>query len=214
MDRIALHQVLPDVFKGRDGLCSDVWLKEVAFEKGRSYLVDAASGTGKTSMCSFIYGSRNDYQGVIEYDSRDARSLSERELMELRRTSLGILFQDLRLFADLTSMENILVKNRLTGFRTESWIREMFERLSIGDKLSQRAGTLSWGQQQRVAFIRALCQPVDFLILDEPVSHLDQANGLEMAQIISELRAETGACVIATSVGHPLIMDYDVKLSL
>lgn len=214
MEKIILHNLLPDVFVGREDIRSDVWLGDVTFEKGRRYLVDAASGTGKTSLCSFIYGNRKDYQGTIHFDDKDARLLVEDDLVDLRRRCLSILFQDLRLFSDLTAMENILVKNRLTGYRSESQIKEMFERLSIADKMSQKTGILSWGQQQRVAFIRALCQPADFLIMDEPVSHLDEANGAAMAGLVAEFQKETGAGVIATSVGHPLVLDYDERLSL
>ena len=56
MNTIELQQTLPEVFAGRDGIVSDIWHRQVAFQKGKSYLIEAASGTGKSSLCSFVYG--------------------------------------------------------------------------------------------------------------------------------------------------------------
>jgi ABC-type phosphate/phosphonate transport system ATPase subunit len=80
----------------------------------------------------------------------------------------------------------------------------MLERLEIGDKINSRAAHLSIGQQQRVAIVRALCQPFDFLLLDEPVSHLDSRNNNAVAQLIKEELDATGAGMIATSVGNKI----------
>ena len=70
------------------------------------------------------------------------------------------------------------------------------------------------GQQQRVAFVRGLCQPADFFFLDEPVSHLDDGNGQIMARILKEEAARQGAGVIVTSIGKHLPLEYDRVLSL
>ncbi len=70
-------------------------------------------------------------------------------------------------------------------------ILSFFEQLGIADKINVKAGKLSFGQQQRVAFIRALCQPFDFLFLDEPISHLDDDNSRIMGElIIAEAKAQ------------------------
>ena len=61
-------KTIPDVFANRADLASDVWNQDIVFEKGKTYLVEANSGTGKSSLCSFIYGYRNDYQGQILFD--------------------------------------------------------------------------------------------------------------------------------------------------
>ena len=67
---------------------------------------------------------------------------------------------------------------------------------------------LSLGQQQRVAFVRCLCQPFDFLLLDEPVSHLDAANGETLASLVVEEARRQGAGVLVTSVGNRLPLPY------
>ncbi len=93
-------------------------------------------------------------------------------------------------------------------------ILSFFEQLGIADKINVKAGKLSFGQQQRVAFIRALCQPFDFLFLDEPISHLDDDNSRIMGElIIAEAKAQ-GAGVIATSIGKHIELPYNHTLQL
>ena len=177
MEIIHLRQTLPQVFADRDAITSDVWHQDLVLRKGERYLIEAASGTGKSSLCSYIYGYRRDYQGIISFDERNIRSLSIHEWVELRKHSLSMLFQELRIFPELTALENVQLKNRLTNYKKKKEILALFETLGIAEKVNEKAGKLSFGQQQRVAFIRALCQPFDFIFLDEPISHLDDDNG-------------------------------------
>lgn len=93
METIELQQTLPEVFAGKDMVISDVWHRQITFQKGKIYLLEAASGTGKSSLCSFIYGYRKDYQGIITFDGRNVRSFSVREWVDLRKRSLSMLFR-------------------------------------------------------------------------------------------------------------------------
>lgn len=177
--------------------------------KGKRYLIEAASGTGKSSLCSYVYGYRNDYQGIINFDERNIRSLSVNDWTDIRKHSLSILFQELRIFPELTAIENIQLKNRLTNFKKRKEVLTLFEAIGIADKVNEKAGKLSFGQQQRVAFIRSLCQPFDFIFLDEPVSHLDDENGTIMGRLLTEEASRQGAGIIVTSIGKHLELDYD-----
>lgn len=214
IDRITLEHLLPRVFRGSEGeppVChSQVWCRaDVTFERPRAYMIEAESGTGKSSLCSFIYGARTDYDGRILFDGQDVRGYSIERWCELRREALAYLPQEMRLFGELSVMDNILVKNRLTDFRTGAEIMDMLDRLEIARKAHEPAGCLSVGQQQRVAIIRALCQPFDFLLVDEPVSHLDARNNATVAALIARECAARQASVIATSVGNKLsLTDY------
>ncbi|MDR0658664.1 MAG: ATP-binding cassette domain-containing protein [Mediterranea sp.] len=214
MNSIHLRQTLPQVFAGRTSIASDVWHKEISFHKGGIYLIEAASGTGKSSLCSYIYGHRKDYQGIICFDDANIRSLSIAQWVDVRRQSLSILFQDLRLFSELTALENILLKNNLTGYKKKTEIMALFEQLDMADNADTRTDKLSFGQQQRVAFIRSLCQPYDFILLDEPVSHLDDINGGKMAGLLAEEANRQGAGVIVTSIGKQIHLNYDNVLKL
>ena len=202
------------MFAGQDGIHSDIWLQDITLERGKRYLISAESGTGKSSMCSYIFGYRQDYSGTIAFDGKDIRSLTVAQWCDIRQRQIAYLPQDMRLFGELTALENVELKNRLTSFKTNDDIKRLFEAMGIADKVDSLASKLSIGQQQRVAIIRTLCQPCDFILLDEPVSHLDDENNRTVARIISEEAQRQGAGVIATSVGNHLQMDVDKIFNL
>lgn len=207
IDSISLSETLPVVFSAEEIPASEIWKSRVSFQRGATYQVEAASGGGKSSMLSFIYGAREDYNGIIRFNGEDIRSLGINEWQEIRREHLAYLPQDLMLFPELTAMENIVLKNRLTDFQSESRIEEWMERLGITFRKDYPAGRCSVGQRQRIALIRALCQPFDFILLDEPVSHLDEKNNRAAAEIIMEEATRQGAGIISTSVGNPLMLE-------
>lgn len=214
MNSINLLQTLPIIFSDLNSIKSEVWHKNLTFNKGNIYLIEAASGTGKSSLCSYIYGYRDDYQGIILFDEENIKKYSIDDWVQIRKRSLSMLFQDLRLFAELSAFENVQLKNNLTGFKSKESIKRFFEMFGIADKLNAKAGKLSFGQQQRVALIRCLCQPFDFLILDEPVSHLDEDNVRIMGEVIMSEVAEQGAALIITSIGKSIDLNYDKILKL
>lgn len=209
MKTIELKQTLPAVFASRDDIRSDIWHQSVTLERGRAYLIEAGSGTGKSSLCSYLYGYRKDYEGIIGYDGCNIRTLTVKDWVEVRKRSLSLLFQELRLFPELTAYENVAIKNKLTGYCRKRQIEMWFDALGVVDKRDVRVGHMSFGQQQRVALIRALAQPFDFLLLDEPVSHLDDANAQAMADVLRDEMTARGAGLLVTSVGKPLPWTYD-----
>ena len=209
MDKIVLKPVLPMVFEEHRSLMqSDVWLQDLTFEKGNSYLVEADSGTGKSSLCSYIFGYRKDFTGQILFDDKDLNGLGVKDWVDVRLRSLSVLWQDLRLFPELTAMENVQIKNQLTDFHSQKQIEERFERLGIADKKNSKVGRLSFGQQQRVALIRSLCQPFDFFFADEPISHLDERNSEILGEILMSEAQRQGAGIIVTSIGKHMNMNY------
>lgn len=193
---------------------SRIWLHKVSFRRPDYYMIEAESGTGKSSLCSFIYGSRGDYNGTIAFDGRDVRTFSISEWCDIRTRALAYLPQEMHLFPELTVSENILIKNRLTDCRSGQWIRQALEMLEIEGKINSPAALLSVGQQQRVAIVRALCQPFDFLLIDEPVSHLDARNNAIVASLIDREAKACGASVIATSVGNKISLPITATLLL
>ena len=118
MNKIEFRNVLPDVFASRDDVKSEVWLQDVTFERGRLYLVEAASGQGKSTFCSYVVGYRHDYSGKIMFDTTDIATLSVSQWVGMRQRHVSHLFQELRLFPELTAYENVEIKNKLTGFKT------------------------------------------------------------------------------------------------
>lgn len=214
MERISFENVLPQVFAHRNDLESDVWKQNIVFEKGHLYLVEAESGKGKSTFCSYVIGYRHDYSGRILFDDRDISGLKVPDWVDMRKSHLSHLFQELRLFPELTAYENVEIKNQLSARKTRAQIIEMFERLGIPDKVDVKIGQMSFGQQQRVAMIRALAQPFDFLLADEPISHLDDSNSEIMGEMMMEEARSQGAGVIVTSIGKHIELDYEKVLKL
>ena len=209
MKNIKFSKVIPEIFLQRNDLHSDIWEQDVTFEKGGLYLLEANSGKGKSTFCSYILGYRNDYNGQVLFDGADTRSLKVAGWVDIRTRHLSYLFQELRLFPELTAFENVEIKNKLTGFKTRKQIIEWFDMLGIGDKVDAKIGHMSFGQQQRVAMLRALVQPFDFILADEPISHLDDTNSNIMGELMmSEAKAQ-GAGVIVTSIGKHMDLDYE-----
>ncbi len=214
MEKIKFDNVLPDVFAGKPDLQSDVWKRELDFSKGKKYLIEADSGRGKSTFCSYIIGYRKDYSGKIMFDDVDARNMNIKIWTDARRFNLSYVFQELRLFPELTAFENVEIKNRLTKFKSKEDISIWFERLGIADKTDEKVRFMSFGQQQRVAMMRALAQPFDFIIADEPISHLDDGNSRTMGKIMEEEAESQGAGIIMTSIGKHIEMQYDSILKL
>ena len=106
------------------------------------------------------------------------------------------------------------LKNRLTSHKSEREILDWFDALGIPDKVNSPVAKLSIGQQQRVAIIRTLCQPADFILLDEPVSHLDETNNRIVANLVMAEATRMGASIIATSVGNHLQLNQSIIKSL
>jgi putative ABC transport system ATP-binding protein len=191
-----------------------VWNAELRFEKGKHYLIKAPSGTGKSSFIAFLCGLRTDYSGVIQYDSTRLSKISLQQWAKFRQKNVSLVHQELRLFPKLTALENILIKARLSNTVTASEIKSMAARLGVTDKLDAPCGKLSMGQQQRIAIIRALVQPFDFLLLDEPFSHLDEQNIAKASALILEVCKSNKAGLLLTSLGASYDLEFDHQLTL
>lgn len=213
MNNIKLENVLPHVFQN-EKVESDIWQKDIHFSVGNHYLIESASGKGKSSLCSYVFGYRSDYSGSISFDRMEAKKVLLQDWDKIRSAEISLLFQELRLFTELTVMENIQIKNNITGYKSPDQIRDMLQQLNIEHKKDVKIGKMSWGQQQRVAIIRALCQPFNFLILDEPISHLDDENSKLIAELVTNEAYTQGAGVIVTSIGKNLPITYNQTFAL
>lgn len=194
--QLALNDVLPVYFDSGRKESSEIWGKSLVFEKGALVKIVAPSGSGKSSLMHFLYGIRREYNGAISFNNKEAKSYTIEELASLRKDHLSIVFQDLRLFGEQTVGENIELKRQLNPYHPAEKIVEMAERLGIANKLQTKARICSYGEQQRVAIIRALMQPFDFLLLDEPFSHLDNRNSEKANELMVEEAKARGATII------------------
>ncbi|MGN6542626.1 MAG: ATP-binding cassette domain-containing protein [Ginsengibacter sp.] len=194
--QIQLGKVTPHYIEKEKRNASQIWDQNITINKGEHLHIVAPSGRGKTSLIHFIYGLRNDYSGDVYYGNTNIKNLSVEDLSSFRQNKISIIFQDLRLFEDQTVRENIDIKRILDPYYPPGKITEMTQRLGVENKLNQMAKTCSYGEQQRVAIIRALMQPFDFLLLDEPYSHLDETNRKKAMDLIYEECEKRGAAMI------------------
>ncbi|MEP7319120.1 MAG: ATP-binding cassette domain-containing protein [Panacibacter sp.] len=214
--QIALQQIVPIPLKdkfARRG--SDVWNQTLTFSKGAWIKIKAPSGTGKTTLVHILYKLRGDYEGSITWNNTDLRQITGNSLAQMRQQNASIIFQDLRLFPNLTARENIELNRVLQQpFCESSTIDAMAATLGVTHILEQRAGLCSYGEQQRIAIIRSLVQPFDWLIMDEPFSHLDQENINKAATLIATECTKRGAGIILTDLEDDTHFDYTRFLNL
>lgn len=193
---LTINNLLPAYFPDSRKQTSEVWGKQIQFAPGDMVKIVAPSGSGKTSLMHFLYGLRNDYNGDIEYNNSSIKTFSAEDFARQRKDTVSIVLQDLRLLGEQTVYENLFIKHQLNPYHPVSKIKEMAERLGIGSKLNSKCKTCSYGEQQRVAIIRALLQPFQFLLLDEPFSHLDNNNSMLAMELMMEEAKSRGAAII------------------
>ena len=196
--QLQIKELLPTYFPDTRKQTSEIWGKNLVFDKGDFIKIVAPSGSGKTSLMHFLYGIRHEYSGGVLYEGRDTKNFKVEDFACYRKDHISIVFQDLRLFPEQTVYDNINIKRQLNPYHPPEKIKEMAERLGIGSKLDTKARICSYGEQQRVAIIRAMMQPFDFLLLDEPFSHLDNNNSEKANDLmIEEAKARNAAIIFA-----------------
>lgn len=207
--QIRLSNLKPTYMSEAELSASDIYLqKEVVFEKGKKYLIKANSGHGKSSVLNFIYGSNHNYTGEVVYSKK------EDSVFSLRQTEISYVFQDFKLFPSLTLFENIQLKNKLTHHKSTEQIDALINKMQLTHRRDSLVETLSLGQRQRVAIIRALCQPFNFLLLDEPFSHLDSSNIKIIVDVLNKELEERQASVIITALDDLPFFEFDKTINL
>lgn len=205
--KIRFDHVIPNPMQ-KDSFSEDsVWAHECEITHEHRYFLQSGSGKGKSTFAAYIIGLRKDYQGMITIDGKDQKQITLDEWSAIRTRQLAFLAQDMRLFPNLTVGENLMIKNQLTDFKAEEEIKKLLSQLELEHKWDQMAGTLSLGQQQRVALIRALLQPFELLLMDEPFSHIDELNITRAIEMIQAECDHQGAGYILTTLGY----DYGIK---
>lgn len=191
-----------------------IWGNFIELKAGKHILLNASSGKGKSTFTTTMIGLRNDYTGTITFDGKDIKTFTPDDWTSIRQNKISVIYQDLQLFPDLTVAENLILKNNLTNSFSENEIKSMLNKLGIEDKWEQKCGLLSMGQQQRVAIIRGLLQPFEWLIMDEPFSHLDTENTLLCLELIDQRCKELNAGFVLTTLGDSHGYNYDQELKL
>lgn len=205
---ILFKKVTPAPLLGVTDFNTEVWGQNLAFSSQNRYKINAPSGKGKSTFIHAIYGLRTDFEGEILLNNQSTKQIKSNEWAKIRSSKISIVFQDLRLFTDLTGSENLMVKTALNANLTQSNIDEMLDFLNVKHLVDKKASTMSYGERQRIAIIRALIQPFELLLLDEPFSHLDPENIKKACMLIDKVCTQNNAGLIITSLGY----DYDLQI--
>lgn len=208
---IHFENVVPEPLHGVANPKSEVWQTHLELQPHKSYQVYSPSGKGKSSFLHIIYGLRSDFTGHVKLNGKDTKSISVDEWAVIRQKQLSIVFQDLRLFLELTAWENLLVKASLYPENKDDELKQHAELLGVSHVLQKPAHTLSYGERQRIAIIRSLIQPFEILLLDEPFSHLDEENIQKASKLIAQKAKAQNASILMTSLGYEYHLQFDEK---
>jgi ABC-type lipoprotein export system ATPase subunit len=214
--QIQLQAIVPIPLRDRPSLQqSTIWGKNINFETPQKVKIKAPSGTGKTTLIHSMYGLRNDYTGSVNLNQTNINQISADNMATIRQYKLSVIFQDLQLFTQLTALENIELKRILQKpFYEASKIGVMAERLGVSHILNNKLATCSYGERQRIAIIRACIQPFELLLMDEPFSHIDEANTAKAVALIEEECAQRQAGFILCDLDDDTHFNYDAYYTL
>jgi putative ABC transport system ATP-binding protein len=179
-------------------------LKDVTLEvqPGQVMALEGPSGSGKTTLLSIMGCILTPSAGVVHVGGQRVDASHPDRLREVRRRSIGFVFQQYNLFPALTALENVeyaLNVKGVTGTRAEREARSALERVELGDRLHFLPRDLSGGQKQRVAIARALAGAPQVLLADEPTANLDTQTGTQVLELFRGLARQEGkALVIVT----------------
>lgn len=176
-------------------------LRDVSFEIGANEFVCimGPSGSGKTTLLHLLSGLDTPSSGAIEVQGRNLAELGDRQRTLLRRDAVGYVFQFFNLLPNLTVLENVALPLAIRGNAPAAAgdkPSQLLEKLGLGDKLASYPHQLSGGEMQRVSIARALCGGQPLLLCDEPTGNLAQQAGLEVMQILRELKEEQGRSIL------------------
>jgi putative ABC transport system ATP-binding protein len=165
----------------------------ISFENGQIIAILGKSGSGKSTLLNLISGIDSVSSGSIRFNGHSISTSSERNLTEIRRNSIGFIFQFFNLLPSLTVWENVILPLELKNMLTkDDFLRAEFLLSEVGmlDRRNDFPDKLSGGEQQRVAIARAIVHKPDLILADEPTGNLDDKNGKIVMELLSRLVKE------------------------
>ncbi len=205
---IILQNLLPEPLNDIQHPEWSFWSHGNANLIGQNIYISAKSGKGKSTFLQMIFGLRKDYGGNILFDGINIRDIPFDNWSAIRQAKLSMVFQDLRLFDQLTVWENIKLKNEIFQTFSEAEALYLAEHVGIKKQWNQITATLSMGQKQRVAILRALSQPYEYILLDEPFAHLDKNTASLCFEIIHDRCSVQRAGIILSGLENNELPDF------
>jgi len=164
--------------------------------QGETVALMGDSGSGKTTLLNLIAGLEPIQQGDIQIANQSLSSLSEKKLSQLRKNTLGIIFQQFNLLSGLNVKDNIEFSAKLAGRYDQAHCLSLAKSLGISELMQKLPDTLSGGEMQRVAIARALAAKPQLLLADEPTGNLDQSNSACVVELLAKLAKEHNTALL------------------
>ena len=180
----------------------------LSLEAGKHLLIHGASGCGKSTLMHIMAGLLRPMSGSIEFKGQNYATMTDAQLDQLRGQQFGFIFQKMHLIGHLTARQNI----SLVG--SNSLDQDMIKDLDIEHILDQKASSLSVGEAQRVALVRALANNPAIIFADEPTSALDDVNADKVVKTLRVQAEKYGASLIITSHDRRIQSQFDHQLEL
>src|SRR5579863_1990640 len=189
--------------------------------RGEFVAVIGPSGSGKSTLFHILGGLTPPTAGTVEIAGKDLMRMSDRERTNLRKTTVGFVFQKYNLLPTLTARDNIEIARDIAGAEGPAGpaLDEMLRLLGIGDRMNHKPRALSGGEQQRVAIARALVNHPAILLADEPTGNLDTENSTAVLKILRDLNTRLNQTVLmithnpeAAAYGHRTVHMRDGRI--
>jgi putative ABC transport system ATP-binding protein len=189
--------------------------------RGEFLSIIGPSGSGKSTLFHILGGLTPPTSGSIFINDRDLLLMSDRERTELRKTTVGFVFQKYNLLPTLSAADNIAIARYIGGTRAggDAQFNSALEMLGIGNRLSHKPRALSGGEQQRVAIARAIANKPSILLADEPTGNLDTENSNAVLNLLRELNERMGQTILmithnpeAAAYGHRTVRMRDGRI--
>lgn len=188
---------------------------DIEIPKKGHLLILGDSGVGKTTFLHLLAGLLTPDSGAITVEETDITQLSQKKLDKFRGRHIGIVFQKARLIHSLTVEENLLLIQHLSGGeQNKSRIRDILERLNIGEKAGARGSNLSEGQKQRVSIAAALINNPDVILADEPTSSLDDKNCTAVTGLLKEQAEYTNSSLVVITHDQRIASQFSNSIRL
>jgi putative ABC transport system ATP-binding protein len=182
----------------------------LSIQSGEFTALVGPSGSGKTTLLQLIGCLDQPTSGHVYINDKDVSKLNRNQRADMRRGTIGFIFQFFALIPTLTAYENIempLLLNGRSASERRKRVTQLLEAVDLADRAHHRPDQLSGGEQQRVAVARALAPEPTLILADEPTANLDTANGKQVMETMTRLNQETGVTfVFATH--DPRVIHY------
>ena len=167
-------------------------------KKGDWIAIMGSSGSGKTTMMNIIGCMDRPSNGQVLIDGVDISKESQKNLTNIRREKIGLIFQQFHLISYLTALENVMVAQYYHSMIDEKEALEALKKVGLGDRAKHLPSQLSGGEQQRVCIARALINNPEIILADEPTGNLDEANEIMVIEILKQLHKEGATIIVVT----------------